>query len=238
MPSSPPPTSSKEVDILILGAGWTSTFLLPLLVSRNISHVATSTSGREGTLPFKFTFDTESKTLDSQSLTQLKALPHAKTVVIVFPLVGEGQSRALVEVYEASHSQSPNSTRKSTGFIQLGSSGIFSIIDKDSCWITRHSKYDSKNTRAIAEDELLTLGGCVLNLSGLWGGERQVKHWLGRVATSKEQLKGKGSLHMIHGLDVARGIVGVHERFNKARGERWVRCQYCFVYLPHPSSYQ
>jgi len=66
------------------------------------------------------------------------------------------------------------------------------------------------------------LGGCVLNLSGLWGGERQPRHWLDRVAGSKEKLKDKTSLHMVHGVDVARSILAVHRNFGPAKGQRFV----------------
>ena len=62
----------------------------------------------------------------------------------------------------------------------------------------------------------------MLNLSGLWGGERQPKKWIDRVAATKEQLREKTSLHMIHGEDVARGIVAVHRSFSEAIGERFV----------------
>jgi hypothetical protein len=93
-------------------------------------------------------------------------------------------------------------------------------------------KYDTFNARAIAEDELITLGGTVLNLSGLWGGERQPKHWLDRVADTKEKLASKQSLHMVHGLDVGRSIIAVHDRFPKAAGQRWVRLKTCQIQLP------
>ena len=62
----------------------------------------------------------------------------------------------------------------------------------------------------------------MLNLSGLWGGARQPKHWLDRVAATKKQLKEKKSLHMIHGLDVVRAILAVHRDFPKAVGQRFV----------------
>lgn len=42
------------------------------------------------------------------------------------------------------------------------------------------------------------------------------------MAATKDALSAKKSLHMIHGLDVARGIVAVHGRWEKARGERFV----------------
>lgn len=63
----------------------------------------------------------------------------------------------------------------------------------------------------------------MLNLSGLWGGQRMVKHWVDRVASTKDQLKTKTSLHMIHGEDVARGIIAVHKSWKLAKGQRFVR---------------
>lgn len=60
----------------------------------------------------------------------------------------------------------------------------------------------------------------MLNLAGLYGGSRDPKTWVTRVAKTKEQVKAKLALHMIHGDDVARAIVAVHEGFTK--GERWL----------------
>jgi hypothetical protein len=210
-------------DILILGAGWTSNFLIPLLEKEKVTYAATTTTGHDRTLTYKFEFDEKTHDLTHESRKQLSSLPSARTVLITFPLRGTGLSKALLDAYTSSH-ELPSSA-KGFNFIQLGSSGIFTPGDptvQSTWWITRHSKYDASNPRAIAEDELLKLGGCVLNLSGLWGGQRQAKHWIDRVAATKEQLKSKTSLHMIHGKDVAVGILGVHRKFDKARGERFV----------------
>jgi len=49
-----------------------------------------------------------------------------------------------------------------------------------------------------------------------------MKKWVGRVAPTKEVLRNKGSLHMIHGIDVARAILAVHGQFSKASGQRWL----------------
>ena len=57
--------------------------------------------------------------------------------------------------------------------------------------------YNKSNARAAAEDELLALSPdtptTVLNLSGLWGGTRAAKHYVGRVAPTKEALSTKVS---------------------------------------------
>ncbi|QSZ29026.1 hypothetical protein DSL72_003536 [Monilinia vaccinii-corymbosi] len=212
--------SNATVDILILGAGWTSTFLIPLLQQKGIKYAATTTTGRDGT--YKFRFDPEGS---DENTKQFHDLPTAKNILITFPLKGKGQSRSLVEQYSGTHplhsERDGGESSPSFHFIQFGSTGIFTIPGQ-STWVTRHSPYDVSHDRAIAEDELLELGGCVLNLSGLWGGERNPKHWIERVAGTKEMLSGKKSLHMVHGLDVSRGVVAVIGNWGKARGQRFM----------------
>ncbi|KAF1984135.1 hypothetical protein K402DRAFT_396064 [Aulographum hederae CBS 113979] len=207
----------QEKDLVVLGAGWTSTFLLPLLKRRNLTYTATTTDGRDGTIEFKF----DASLSQSEQIEAFKALPTARNVLITFPLVGEGQSKTLLDAY--SKSRSGGAKGKETVFIQLGSVGIWQIERKEH-WVDRHSPYNKSDTRAIAEDELLGLGGCVLELAGLWGGQRDARHWVDRIAKSKEAVKGKKSLHMIHGVDVARAIVAVAttEKKGNVMGQRWM----------------
>lgn len=141
-------------------------------------------------------------------------------MLITFPLKGASQTQALVDAYVQSHA-SFSGLKTSFNFVQLGSTGIWTIPEQEP-WVTRHSRYDVADARAQAEDELLRRGGAVVNLAGLWGGQRNAVHWIDRVAGTKEILKGKGSLHMVHGVDVARAIVAVHRNFGKAEGQRWV----------------
>ncbi|CEQ41006.1 SPOSA6832_02693 [Sporobolomyces salmonicolor] len=244
-------SSVTSVDLLILGLGWTGTFLAPHLKSSHpsLSYAATTRDGRDGTLAW--TWDPE-----QEGAAQYETLPRAKTVVVVFPIKGEGGSRRLVEGYE-------EAVGGRVRWIQLGSTGIFdggptlaatrAAVAKASSssekppapaepleWTTRHSLYDRTNARAIAEDELLSMHEetFVLNLSGLWvrrsllsrfflysasgkkeeltespgeqGGTRDPANWIPRIATSKAALEAKGSLHLIHGLDVSRAIIAVH----------------------------
>ena len=209
----------QENDILILGAGWTSTFLIPLLQSRKLSFAATTRDGRKvadaDTIKWSFNSDEDSDTkLSGES--QFSSLPLAKHVLIIFPLKGEGQSKMVVEGYQKVWKG------KDIRFIQLGSTGIWQI-SQPSHWVDRQSPYNKDNDRAIAEDELLDLGGCSLNLAGLWGGERQPKNWVSRVAKTKEDVKRKKSLHMIHGQDVARAILAVMKKWEEGgKGQRWM----------------
>jgi hypothetical protein len=194
----------SHVDLLVLGAGWTSAFLLPLLHKENVLYAATTTDGHDNTIPFRFDPDSEDE-------GPYKRLPAAATVIITFPLKGKGQSNRLTELYQNTHpSSSPN-------FVQLGATSIW----KGSTWQDDDSPYDKSDSRAVAEDELMEVAnGAVLDLAGLYGGARQPRNWVDRVVKSKAELKGKGALHLIHGEDVARAIVAIHRNFTP--GKRWL----------------
>jgi len=120
---------------------------------------------------------------------------------------------------------------------------IQSVSPPENQWYNRRSPILS-TPRGEAEEELLALSPLfpttVLNLAGLWGGSRSMRNWVGKVAPTKEVLKNKvscdccratafliqskiqGSIHMIHGIDVARAILAVHGNFSKAQGQRWI----------------
>ncbi|KAK5131046.1 hypothetical protein LTR08_001331 [Meristemomyces frigidus] len=210
----------QELDLLILGAGWSSTFLIPLLRERHLSFAATTRDGRAvaGAQTIKWAFDPGADAVSEKQKNQFSSLPLAKHVLVTFPLVGTGQASAIVRGYEGVFGG-----KKGDGvrFLLFGSTGIWQVAQK-TLWVSRRSPYDVGNARAVAEDELLGLGGCVLNLAGLWGGARDPKTWVDRVATTKEGVRAKKSLHMIHGLDVARAVVAVMGAWQRAGGERWM----------------
>lgn len=227
--ASTTPSAPASVDLLILGAGWTSTFLIPLLQKEGVIYAATTRDGRDGTIPFVFD-------PDSRDQAPYAALPSATTVLIMFPLVGKGQSKLLTSLYGATHSSSnsigggssSNGRSNAPRYIQLGVTSIWN----NPGWSDENSPYDTSDKRAIAEDELLAVtsngsdinsgGATVLSLAGLYGGVRQPRHWIDRIAGSKEALRQKGALHMVHGVDVARAILAVHRNFTP--GKRWLLC--------------
>ncbi|KAH9910127.1 uncharacterized protein BXZ73DRAFT_59274 [Epithele typhae] len=209
-----------KVDLLILGAGWTSTFLAPLCASRGVSHAATTRTGRDGTLPFDFD-------PASDAPAPFRALPAARAVLVAFPLRAPGAAARLVRLYRATHGDAGPETL----FVALGSTGIWDgspTMQPDTfAWTDRHSPVDPTNARAAAEEELLALSPgtartTVLDLSGLWGGARQPRNWVARVAASKDALRAKGSIHMVHGLDVARAVLAVAAHPERAAGQRWL----------------
>jgi hypothetical protein len=106
----------SPVDVLTLGTGWLSTFLLPELSSRKITHASTSRDGANGSIPF--TFDPAST--DARAYA---ALPLAKTVLIVFPLLASGAHEVLIGLYTATHPEAA----KGTKWIQLGSTSAFDV---------------------------------------------------------------------------------------------------------------
>lgn len=201
-----PVTMEQELDVLILGAGWTATFVMPLLGERNMTFAATTSDGRHvaGSPTLKWRFDPTAP--EPEQTKAFSVLPRARHVLITFPLKGKGQSALLTRAYQETHGGGGAGAFR---FIQLGSTGIWQHDPEQAPWLDRRSPYKADDQRAVAEDELLGLGGCVLNLAGLWGGQRDIRHWVDRVATTKEAVKGKASVHMVHGVDVARVIVGV-----------------------------
>ncbi|KAI9669392.1 MAG: hypothetical protein M1831_000428 [Alyxoria varia] len=230
-------TQPTPTTLLILGAGWTSHFLLPLLQHHRIPHAATTRTGHSNTIPF--TFDPT-----DPSLEPYERLPYARSVLVTFPLRGSGEARELTGRYLRTHSapgrrssveamerakrdsgsdsdeqdsaftasnEGSDTERTDVHFILLGSSGIYNIPTNKS-FTDRHAPYDRDSARAQAEDELLRIrprGATVLCLAGLWGGERDPSGWVGRVVRSKEDVRGKGAVHLVHGVDVARAILGV-----------------------------
>lgn len=114
--SSSPMTLSADssCDLLILGAGWTFSFLASHIAAEHpsLSYIATTRDGRNGTL--KWAWDAE-----QEGHQQYEALPRAKTVLITYPIKGEGGSKRMVEGYEAVHG--------AVRWIQLGSTGIFDV---------------------------------------------------------------------------------------------------------------
>lgn len=242
----------QPVDLLILGAGWTAEYLISYIENHrpSLSYRTTNTTGAGKFDSIKFNFDPTRPDQSSNDLNQFNSLPNSYSILISFPIKDPGASQFLLDSYARSRkSTCPDFKPEYLNIIQLGSSGIFDggpTLDSTgwdgpgkfqagSTWIDRHSPYDLKNARAQSEDEMLKLNNdtpacwsetkfrtTVLNLCGLWGGNRSIRKYVSKVAPTKEGLRSKSSIHMIHGLDVARAIVAVLDRFSLAAGQRWI----------------
>lgn len=212
----------SSVDILLLGSGWTASFLIPLLEHTRVRYAYTSRSPPDEKNPdddHKIQFElTDPVTIDS-----LCPLPRASTVVIIFPIKNLQQVDDLVYEYEELHGR--------TRWIQLGSSGIWGSGRNTSA-----SPVDLTNARAAAEQRLLDITAAhslhrkgapvgraaILNLAGLYGGQRQPRNFASRIGATKEMLALKGSVHFVHGQDVARAILLLHQSKSVGWGHRWI----------------
>ena len=150
--------NSNQVDVLILGAGWTSTFLEPLLGSHNISFSSTTRNGRNNSIQW-------SLLPSSGDDVDVSLLPSAKYVIITFPSPSADALRAFLKKYEAEKNYDVK-------WVLLSSTRPFT-----STYNNRHSPQDPTMNpeRQASEKALLAHSnnrGCVLHLAGLWGGER------------------------------------------------------------------
>jgi hypothetical protein len=200
-------------DILVLGKGFTGTYLFNLAQTRGLQVAATTTSGRDATI--RFEFDPLNPSLEAFS-----RLPRAKTLVVTFPLSKAQGTAAMMDTYHKTHLIDGEALKPQ--WILLGSTRPWSKPSPGKTWITVHDPIDPQSDplRMEAEQEFLNRKGCVLNLAGLWGGPRQPRNWLKMVAASKDSVSKKTSVHLIHGEDVAHAVLAVHDHFTP--GKRWL----------------
>ncbi len=196
-----------RLSLLCLGSGWTSKFLFPLLKQRDVSFTyTTSSQSQEARHVFR---------LGSESWKDdLKKLPAAQTVLIIFPIKDVSLLDELIGTY--------TQARGTCRWLMLGSTGVW----KDGHH-TSESPRDAGNARGEVEEHLLsTLGhrAAVLNLAGLYGDTRKPYNFVTKAAPSREKLREKNSLHLVHGDDVARAIAAMVEApaASSLWGRRWI----------------
>jgi hypothetical protein len=111
----------EPVEILILGAGWTFQFLIPLLKENSISYSATNRRSSDTVCTLapsiEFTFDPI-----SEDPAPYHALPDATTVLITFPITIPGAVQRLVNHYKSTRSQ-----KVPVSFILLGSTRAWGV---------------------------------------------------------------------------------------------------------------
>ena len=187
-----------QCDLLILGLGWTGQYVYNDCIKNDIQVKATTTTGRDNTIKFAFTTET--------TIEEIEQLPRAQSIIITFKITETSSIEKLVSGLSLGQDEMPK-------MILLGSTRPWNPIDGNWCDIN----HPTPDERFIVEQQFLTMGGCVLNLAGLFGGLRQPKNWISRVASSKEQLGLKKSLHLIHGRDISRLVLAVFKKFVNQR---------------------
>lgn len=132
-------STPQSVDLLLLGSGWSSTFILPIASEAGISTASTTRAGANGTIAWEF----DPKSDDSENF---RVLPDAKTVLVIFPIYeprgverlvrGYLQSRVARRQHSAGYYADEPQAEKSLGsdldtvdanFILLGSTGIYDV---------------------------------------------------------------------------------------------------------------
>lgn len=136
---------TATVDVLVLGAGWTAQFLLPLLQERGISFSATTRDGRDvagfKTIPFNLSHDSKAQADESESIaitgaqndinnqgnvlseSDWKRVPKAKTILITFPINEKGTVTKHISNYEAVYGADCG-----TQWLQLGSTSAWNDV--------------------------------------------------------------------------------------------------------------
>ncbi|EUC57820.1 beta-lactamase family containing protein [Rhizoctonia solani AG-3 Rhs1AP] len=209
--------TTNSVNILILGAGWLSHFLLPILHESNLSHASTS---RTGSTP---------NTIRWNLGDGIEVLPKADTIVVMFPVDNWEDLKSLIEGYQKSNGDSL--------WMLIGSTRAWQGTDAQSdSVITRHTPLPpNAPARSLVEEQFLKAyptRAVVLNLVGLHGrppvpgdtphgAPRLVPNFIKRIGPTKDSLKQKASVHFVHGSDAALAIVLVHQGAQKMVG-RWI----------------
>lgn len=117
-------TASSPIDILILGAGWTSTFLIPLLTTHNLTYAATSRPSHPKPDSIPFEYDQNNSSPDE---SQFANLPDARTVLVMFPITAKGATERLVRLYEKTRVSGKIRGGERTRWIQLGTTSVWDV---------------------------------------------------------------------------------------------------------------
>ncbi|CAO1616424.1 unnamed protein product [Jaminaea pallidilutea] len=216
-----------RVDVLLLGSGWTSSFLLPALFANDITFAYTNRSGVKpqglplaGHPPIRWTCPSSGDSR-MQWRKSFREFPIARMVVVVMPLKDDIAARELVASYQSFVHEKGGQER--TKWCVLSSTGVFGPGQHSSS-----SPVSNPTPRSHAEDALAQLAksdATILSLAGLYGGStRHPQNWLSKVASDQEKLASKGSLHLLHGKDVARAVLGVWRQVGNGKvwDSRWI----------------
>ncbi|KAJ2782251.1 hypothetical protein H4R18_002395 [Coemansia javaensis] len=189
--------AAASVEVLVLGRGFVGRYVADLLAEAGTPYAATTTDGRDGTVRWRF----------GEDGCAFSPLPAASVVVVTFPLQGRDAAARLAGGY-AQHVRAAAGGSAAVRWICLGSTRAFTETPS-----TRHTRPDPAlgGARAEAEEYMVREHAAqVLNLAGLWGGERAPGRW-GRFYTRdrlRQRIESR-SLHLLHGADAARAIHAV-----------------------------
>lgn len=173
--------STGPVDLLLLGSGWTGTFLLPLSGEAGLRTAWTTRNGGGGSIPFEFDpnshQDGGDDDEDDGQLDKFRILPDAKTIVVIFPIYVKGGVVRLLRGYEKSRGAGVEGGKgegkgldvEGTRWILLGSTGIWDVsIECCACGLNpgcfgEVGEFRSGSVQGSGPDQALQVRQCVEN---------------------------------------------------------------------------
>ncbi|KAJ1916985.1 hypothetical protein H4219_003456 [Mycoemilia scoparia] len=193
------------IELLILGQGFIGKYVSEYCSQKGTSFESTTRDGRDNTVKWALPEN------DQKELC-VDELPIATSILITFPVKDPVLLDHFVSEYTKHCSvQDPQEQQQQQQqeiqWIYLGSTRGFTQIPSN------HKTIPDKKAdlqRLQSEEMLMTKhNGCVLNLAGLWGGQREPKNWAQRFKTAdsiRRRISNR-TLHLVHGQDVAQAIV-------------------------------
>jgi hypothetical protein len=250
--TSTPSLDGPPYDILCLGSGWTYSFLGPVAANAGLKITFTSRTPKAGGFVFTFDPESDDEEPfralpDAKAIVIIFPLYSKEAVQRLV----RGYLKSRLDVGDGDKLDNivaPNLILLgSTGIWDHGPSFQFAPLSdglnyeekiadfsgSTSVWKDRHSKVQQV-PRAIAENAFLSLNKqnnvirktlvptSVLCLSGLWGHGRSPRRYISVLAPSKEKLKALGSVHLVHGHDVARAVLAMTTQWDKTEAQRWI----------------
>ncbi|KAI9324921.1 hypothetical protein BDR26DRAFT_810694 [Obelidium mucronatum] len=210
--------TQQPIDILVLGKGWTGTYIVDQCTKEQVSVAATTRDGRDGTIAFAF------DPSNNDDASQYYNLPTATTFLITFPVTSENAIETLIGMYRKTRPEGVNPDK--IRYILFGTTGNYSPVDASvDPWCDRHTLLTNLTDRNKGESHLLKLypqTSTILHLSGLYNETtRNPRNFISRIAPTKAAVESRKSVHYIHGVDVARAVLAVHRNFQRGEG-RWI----------------
>ncbi|OMH82117.1 hypothetical protein AX774_g4414 [Zancudomyces culisetae] len=117
---------SDLVSMLILGRGFVGSYVVNECIKKQITHLATTSNGREGTL--KFLLPGEDDSIE-QFEDAIRPLPNADSILITFPIKGKKVLDRLINSYEKTHEAFTRDIK--VNWILLGTTSVFTKIPSD-----------------------------------------------------------------------------------------------------------
>ncbi|KAJ1680139.1 hypothetical protein EV182_000604 [Spiromyces aspiralis] len=197
--------TGERVELLVLGKGFVGQYVTQYCREMNISCAATTRDGRDGTIQWCLPESPSPSSSLSSAGGVDAGLPQARAVLLTFPIRQVETMDWLVTAY---NSRCDSNVR----WIYLGSTRAFTRVPS-----TRRTapNFEMDPQRLASEERMMKIhNGVVL---------KEPKHWPRFYKTTESMLCKirDPTLHLIHGMDVARAVVDCLLTRSEG-GQRWL----------------